>query len=121
MPARKAAALSAATSGQRSGMRRRHVVHADQQDERVHRQQIASEQSAAEDREGDPVCQQETPIALSAGRAMGMRVLVAATGISIAATVQATGTNMFMCVVRCSRRCQRQSAMRYASRFAVAL
>jgi len=53
-----------------------------------------------------------TPIAFSAGVEMVFAVLAGATGISIAATMQTTGTNMFIWSWSEAERCQRQSAMR---------
>ena len=60
-----------------------------------------------------------TAMALSAG--WGGCGALDGDGDEGAAMAQTTGTNIFMCVVRCRRRCQRQRAMRCASRLAVAL
>ncbi len=80
--------------------------YVDEEDEWVKGQEVAGEESAAEDGVGDPVGEDDYGDCVEGWTgdlvgAAGVR------GTRMAARVQRVATNMFMCVVRWRRRCQR--------------
>ncbi len=75
------------------------MADAEEQDERVHREEIAGEERSAEDGEGDPVGEEDDGDGLERAALGWLAGVSGGTGMKRTAMVQTTGTNMFMWVV----------------------